>query len=98
MITWYENSTVLQSRLKCNNEDFARYTSEKKKQKEKKKVFCETACKKRVVSHRQCAVALCLHAVSQLNMLVQHGSAAKHLLTLSTEPVDAHTKTTLIKQ
>lgn len=95
MITWYENSTVLQSRLKCNNEDIQ---AKKKAKGKKKKVFCETACKKRVVSHRQCVVALCLHAVSQLNMLVQHGSAAKHLLTLSTEPVDAHTKTTLIKQ
>lgn len=43
--------------------------------------------------HHQSVVALCIHAVPQLNVLLQHGSAAKHFLTLSAEPVNTQTKT-----
>lgn len=50
----------------------------------------------RNTSHHQCVMALRLHAVSQLHMLVQHRSAAKHLLTLSTEPIDAHIEASYI--
>lgn len=46
----------------------------------------------RTVSYHQDVPAFWIHRVSQLNMLLQHGSAAEHFLTRVTQPTHAYTQ------
>lgn len=43
------------------------------------------------VSHHECVLAFCVHAVSQLNVPLQQRSAAERFLTLATESTHKHT-------